>query len=266
MILRIEIAPDDFYEGKLKTFDDLTVADFITMVEFKEDEHQNPLERDRDRIMRFSGAPKRFVSHMTLSEVDEALGVINRTLEERNEIARRLHEVNTTFDKWAEEHSGSDYTVEDAQGVFEQFGLFRDSITIDGQTFTAPQVEVSAYGKWIDLQGSMDKVKDEAESLSYVEALSIMMEGEDGPYPVQGKHETDAAYGDRCYKYTDKRKALFMQCRWIDVMGIAAFFFAKWERFALITGHNMTRFRSLSQHRKRPERQVIPSDGEFLPS
>lgn len=266
MKLRIEIDAEDFYEGQLKAFDELTASDFITMVEHKEDEAQNVLERDRDRIIRFSGAPRRFVSHMTFAEVAEALGVINETLHERGEIAKKIQTIDATFDKWKEEHNGADYTTEDAQKVFEEFGLFRDRLTIDGKTFTAPHVEPSAYGKWIDLQGLMDRVKGGPETLSYIDALAIMMEGEDGPYPSQSKDETDNEYGDRCYSYIDARKALIMRAPWIEVMGIAAFFFAKWERFALITGHNMTRFQSLLPHRTSPERQVIPSGGAFLQS
>lgn len=266
MTIRLEIAPGDHFDAVIKPFHQMTVEEYIRVCETPEPETSSPLEAAQNRLMRFTGAPARIVRIMSIKEVDSALEFIQNVIEEQARIKSQFDKVHETLGKWKEDHDGADYTVDDAREVLRQFEVFKDAIEVDGVTYTAPLVEPSAFGKWIDLNNTMAALSSNPESESYVAALSIMMEGQDGPYPSQAEGEPDREYEARCAAYTSARSSLFMRAPWVDVMGCAAFFFSKWERFAVITAHNMTRFRSLMRHTTEPVLRVIPKGGEYLPS
>lgn len=264
MILRLTIAPGDHFDFEIKPFDQYTVEEYIRILEAKPDGSLNPYERRCADLMRHTGAPLRFVRGMSLDQVDEALGVIEQVTKDHDLAVHALHNVHETLGKWAEEHEGQPWTQQDAQNVLQEFGIFRTTIEVEGKTYTAPLVEPSSYGKWLDLNSAMEAEQTETES--YVRACAIMCEGEDGPYPTQGPDQTDAAYLQRCNDYTAERRRLLMQARWLDVMGCAAFFFSKWPSFAVATGHNMRSLNSWLSPKTKREPLVIPTAGEFLPN
>ena len=140
-------------------------------------------------------------------------------------------------------------------------------VVVNGRTYTAPVIEESAtFGQWIDLQEAMDVDKDvegKGETMSYVRALSILMEGADGPYPVQAADETDAAYGQRTMAYTQQRMEDFLAAPFVDVLGVAAFFFSSSDNFAAICAHSMSNLTALLPRSVEPERRIIPRGGDL---
>jgi hypothetical protein len=252
--IRIEIAPGDHFDIEVKPFDQLTVADHIRLYESNDkDQGHSSLDLLKNRIIRMTGAPSRFIRHMKASEAEELMLVLDDQIKANDRTMSAMAKVNETLENWEKEHDGEAWTLADVQAIMEQHSLFRDRIEVDGKTFTAPLVEPSSFGKWIDLSAAMS-IEGAKESESYVRACSIMMEGEDGPYPVQRDDETDAAYTMRCDAYTESRRSLFHDhARFVDVLGCAAFFFSKFERFAAICGHSMPSLQALMPRGPRPE-------------
>lgn len=264
MTIRLTLAPGDHYDFEVKPFEALTAADYIRINE-PMPEGLSPMEQSQELLMRYSGAPTRIIRIMRPHEVDAALAHINEVTRSISKAKDAMDKVHETLKNWADEHNGQHWTSADAKELLDQMGLFRDTITVEGKTFTAPDIENEAhFGQWIDLQAQMDVSTSESES--YVRSLAIMMVGDDGPYPVQGEFEGDLQYNERRDAYTKERNRLFMASPWIDCMGIAAFFFSRSQRFALITGHNMNLLNAWLSPKSRPERQVIPSGGVPMPN
>jgi len=262
MTIRLEIAPGDHFDVVVKPFHELTVADHIRLYESDhKDEGANELERAKNRLIRITGAPSRFIRYMSLEEVDRTFAAIEEQTNAHDGIHSQLAKVHEVLSRWKEEHEDADWTIEDARNVIQAHGIFNDRIEVEGRVFTAPLVEPSAFGKWIDLQDAMTTSDGEPESESYVRSLAIMMEGDDGAYPVQANAESNDDYHARCDAYTAERRRLFTNAPWVDVMGCAAFFFSKSQRFAELCGHCMSRFQSLRKHKQRPERRIIPIGG-----
>lgn len=265
MTIRLEIAPGDHFDVVVKPFHELTVADHIRLYESNElDEGATPLALVKNRIKRLTGAPERFVRAMGEKDADSVMTLLDEQTNAHDKAHKALQRVHETLSNWKDEHDGVDFTVEDARAVMQDHGLFKNWIQVGEETYLAPDVERSPFGKWIDLQEAMvaaDSSK-EAESMSYVRALAIMMEGKDGAFPVQGQDEADADYITRANEYQANRINTFKRAKWVDVMGCAAFFFSRSQRFAALCGHNMTRFRSLRPQAQEPVLRVIPKDGE----
>lgn len=269
MTIRLEISPGDHFDIAVKPFHTLTVEEHIRMYEQDDvDSGAGEMERAKNRIMRITGAPSRFVRYMTPNDVDKVLMAIEEQTNEHDRIHGALAKVNETLSKWADEHDGAEFKVEDAKQVMLDHGLFRDRFEVEGQEYTAPLVERAIHGKWIDLQGAMIAANEskDPESMSYVRALAIMMDGPDGEYPSQRQDESDAAHETRLREYIEARQRLFLHAPFVDVMGCAAFFFSKSHRFAALCAHNMRRFQSLLPPRTRPVLEIIPRDGNFLRS
>lgn len=264
MTLRLTIAPGDHFDFEVKPFDQYTVEEYIRILEAKPDETLNPLERRCADLMRHTGAPLRFVRAMSMEEVDKALTYIEHVTKDHDLAVHALHKVHETLGKWKEEHEDRDWTYQDAQDVLQEFGIFKTTIEVEGKTYSAPMVEPSGYGKWLDLNAAMEVEQTETES--YVSACAIMCEGDDGPFPIQANDQSDADYTKTCDAYTAERRRLLMQARWVDVMGCAAFFFSKWPSFAVATGHNMRSLNSLLSPKTKREPLVIPNAGEFMQS
>lgn len=261
--IRLTIAPGDHFDFEVKPFERITCREY-DRIHAPLPTDLSPLQEARELLMRYSGAPPRFVNVMRGEEVDAALAHIGKVTADLNERKSAYSKVHETLSKWAEEHDGAEFGVEDARQVLKDHDFHRTSITIEGQTFTAPDVEAASFGQWLDLQSQM--LVSTSECDSYVRALSAMMEGPDGKFPVQGEHETDHAYQERVNEYTVNRQRLFWECPWVDVAGIAAFFFSKSQRFAELCGHNMRSLNSLLSPKSRRARQVIPIDGEPMQS
>lgn len=264
MTIRLSIAPGDHYDFEVKPFEAITVADYIRI-------HQpipdglTQLEADQEVLMRYSGAPSRYVRYMRQEEVGQALAHIIEVSKELSKAKSALDLVNETLGKWQEEHDGNEWTREDAKRLLEEASIFSDKITVDGQEYTAPDIENEAsFGQWIDLQAQMQVSGTESDS--YVRAMSVMMVGPDGPYPVQGEFESDHAYTQRCGEYITKRSELFMRAPWVKAMGICAFFFSKSQRFAELTGHNTSLLNGWLSPRTKREPMVIPIGGVPMPS
>jgi hypothetical protein len=254
MTIRIELAPGDHHDIDVRPFDQLTVEDHIRLYESNdEDKGGSTLEVVKARLVRMTGMPSRFVRAMNADEVSRTMEAIDRQISANDATMNALARVHETLDKWEEEHDGQPWTIHDAQAVMDGLGIFKDSITVAGKTFTAPDVSMAPFGKWIDLSAAMS-IPNAKESESFVRACAIMMDGPDGPYPTQGEEETDLAYADRGNAYTEERRKLFTkEARFVDVLGCAAFFFSKSEHFAAITAHSMPSLRALRQHGQRPE-------------
>lgn len=263
MKIRLTIAPGDHFDIEVKPFDELTVAEHIRIYEGNEqDTGYSPLDMAKNRLVRITGAPDRFIRFMSAREVDELTRVMNEQTAAQDRTLSTMAKVYETLDQWEKEHDGKPWTVADALAVLEGHSLFRGEITVEGRTYTAPLIEETAtFGQWIDLQAAMDLKGMEAESMGYVRALAVFMQGEDGPYPVQRNDETDEDYRSRANAYTRQRMRDFQAARFIDVLGVAAFFFFRSERFAAICAHSMTRFQSLTRHSHDPTPKVIPTDG-----
>lgn len=262
MTLRLSISDTDYFDFTVKPFHEWTVEEYIRIVE--KDPEPSDMPPEFVTLQRLTGAPSRFIRIMSMQEVDKAIAYINKVLTDKDATAHALSKVHETLANWKEEHDGEEWNVTDAKAVLQDLNIFRETITAGDRTWTAPLVEPSGFGKWIDLQQVMDI--EQTESESYVRACAVMMEGDEGPYPVQGQDQSDADYAQQCNEYTQDRRRAFMQAPWVDVMGCAAFFFSKFQRFAAITGHNMKSLRTLLSPKTKPERQVIPSGGEFMQS
>lgn len=261
--IRLTIVPGDHFDFAIKPFDQITVSEYIR-IHAPMPEGLTPLENRHEMLLRYSGAPSRYVRHMSMDEADRALKYIADVTKSLSDTKTKLNKVHETLKNWQEEHGGEEWTHADAKGMLEEFGIFCDRIEVEGKVYTAPEVEGSPFGKWIDLQAQMDVSTTEAES--YVRSMSIMMDGPDGVYPVQGEYEDDNAYNVRRDAYTAERQRLFYNAPWVQAMGISAFFFSKSQRFAAITGHNMTLLNSWLSPKSKREPRVIPSVGEFMPN
>lgn len=264
--LRITIAEGDYFDCHFPPFEQLSVADHIRIFEGKEEEGLTPLDTAKNRLVRITGAPERFIRHLTEKEVERANEYVSTCIGSHNDKLGAMATVNDTLEKWKEEHDGKDWTAEDAKTLVESLGIFRPSITHNSKTYTAIPLGGTYYGQWIDLQHAVAELKDAPESELYARALAILMHGEDGSYPVQGNDESDHDYSKRANAYTHSRIQFFLSAPWVDVMGCAAFFFSNVDDFALICSHSMKLFRSLRGRNLRPERRVIPIGGEFGPS
>ena len=264
MTLRLTIAPGDHFDFEIKPFSEYTVADYMRIMDSPVDETLNPFERRCADLIRHTDAPLRFVRSMSLEQVDEALAVIDQVTKEKDGAQHALHKVHETLASWAEEHDGQEWNYLDAQNILQDLGVFKERIEVGGKVYTAPLVEPSSFGKWIDLQAAMDAEQTETES--YVRACAIMVEGDDGPYPVQGEHQSDAHYAEQCDAYTQERRRLLTEARWVDVMGCAAFFFSKWPRFAEVTGHNMPNLNRLLSPKTKRTRMDFPDVGALMQS
>lgn len=254
MTIRIELAPGDHHDITVKPFDQLTVEDHIRLYESNDEDHgSNPLEVVKARLVRMTGMPSRFVRAMNADEASRTMKAIDAQIRENDSTMDALAKVHETLEKWEEEHDGQAWTIFDAQQVMEGLGIFKDRITVGGKEFTAPDLAMATFGKWIDLSAAMS-IPNAKESESFVRACAIMMDGPDGPYPTQRDDETDLAYADRCNAYTEERRALFTkEARFVDVLGCAAFFFSRSEHFAAITAHSMPSLQALRPHGQRPE-------------
>lgn len=263
MTIRIIITPGDHFDIEVKPFDELTVADHIRIYESDaKDTGYNNLDMAKNRLIRITGAPDRFIRFMSAKKVDELTRVMNEQTAAQDRTLSTMAKVYETLNAWEKEHEGKAWTVDDARAVLEDHRLFRGEITVEGRTYTAPKImEDATFGQWIDLQAAMDLKGMEAESMGYVRALSILMQGEDGPYPVQANDESDEAYRGRANAYVQQRHRDFLAARFIDVLGCAAFFFFNSERFAAICAHSMTRFQHLTRHSVEPTPKVIPTGG-----
>lgn len=266
MTIRLEIAPGDHFDVTVPAFEELSVADHIRLFESNaKDEGSTPLEIAQNRLIRITGAPSRYIRYMTPKEVDECFGAIEAMMSDHLRTHSSLAKVMETLDKWEDEHEGKAWTLEDARQVMDGHGLFRQVIEVSGRSYTAPLIEQSAtFGQWIDLQACMGLEGPESES--YVRACSIMMDGQDGKYPVQGPAESDHEYSTRVDAWTEQRRRDFTDARFVDVLGCAAFFFSSSERFAAICGHSMSSLARLIRPSSVPERTVIPSGGEWMRS
>ena len=193
--IRLRLGPDDAFDIVVKPFDELTTADHIRIYESEaKDEGYNELDRTKNRLVRITGAPDRFIRFMRQHEVEELVRVINEQTAAQDRTLGTLAKVYETLNNWEKEHNGKAWTIDDARAVLEDHSLFTTTIEVNGRTYTAPLVEEATFGQWIDLQAAMDMKGLEAESMGYVRALSILMQGEDGPYPVQANDESDADY------------------------------------------------------------------------
>jgi len=265
--IRLTIAEGDHHDIVVKPFDQLTVAEHIRIYENdSKDEGYNPLDTAKNRLVRITGAPDRFIRYMRSAEIDELVRVLDEQVTANNMVMGKLAKVRETLDAWEKEHNGQTWNLADARAVLEGHSLFTTTITVNGRTYTAPFVEEATFGQWIDLQSAMDVVGGEPESMSYVRALAVMMTGEDGPYPVQENEENDTDYRTRANAYTQQRRADFLAAPFVEVLGAAAFFFSNSERFAAICAHSMSRLRSLTRHGAEPVRRVIPIGGGLMPS
>ena len=259
--LRITIADGDHYDVSLTPFDKMPVRDFIRLAESEDEQGGTQLERDKNRLIRITGAPERFIRYMLPEEVERTYRYVEEILTRSQENAGRLSKVHETLAGWHEAH-GRDWTVDEARAVMEDLGLFRPTITVNEEEFSAKPLGKASYGQWIDLEAAVHELKDSPESELYVRSLAIMMHGQDGSYPVQDRDEQDAEYENRCEVYTKRRHVLFMGAPWVDVMGCAAFFFFNDQRYAAICNPSMTRFRNLSAPSPSVGQRIMPSDGE----
>lgn len=252
------------YDTDIKPFHELSVSEYITLAEAHVNyESTEDLAVAMETIYRFTGVPKEVVREQSVDTIIDILRYIHDQVFSRDDFMERFNKVHEALSKWEEEHEGNAYTKADAQALMEQFTLFRDRIEVDGRVWTAPDPEFAPFGKWVDLQGAMNKHEaraDGLESEAYVAALSAMMVGDDGPFPVQGTL-SDEEYNAKTEAYMEARREVFMRAKWVDVMGCAAFFFSKSQRFAGLTSASMSRFQNLQPHRTKPVLRIIPSVG-----
>jgi len=264
MTLRLTLSDTEHYNVTVKPFDELSVSEYITLAEEQANYGDvSDLHTAMMTIHRFTGCPLEVIYHQSPETVAHILRAIHDQVFSRDDFMDRFNKVHEALSKWEEEHEGNAYTKADAQALMEQFTLFRDRIEVDGRVWTAPDPEFAPFGKWVDLQGAMNKHEaraDGLESEAYVAALSAMMVGDDGPFPIQGKL-SDEQYNAKTEAYMEARREVFMRAKWVDVMGCAAFFFSKSQRFAGLTSASMSRFQNLQPHRTKPVLRIIPSVG-----
>lgn len=268
--LRITIAEGDHHDIELLPFDKISTRDFIRIAETDDTEGTSDLSKEKATLIRVTNAPERFIRYMTDEELGLAYQYVTEVLQSSNDHSRKLGQVQETLDKWEQEH-GTMWTMADAKDVLTDFGIFRPSITVHAgtdneETFDARPLNNTIYGQWIDLEATVHDMQDRPESELYVRALSTLMHGQDGRYPVQGRDEEDEEYDQRRTIYTQRRNALFMGAPWVDVMGCAAFFFFNEQRFAEITARSMTRFRNLSGRNWNAGQRIIPEGGVSIQS
>lgn len=252
--------PANIKEVVLRPFHELTVEEYIRIAESGEqDEGGHPLITARNRMARLLGIETRWVSVMSWEEIEQLDGVIADWYAKNDDLKVRTAKVNETLADIAKDR-GEPFTSEDVRKVMDQFTLFQDMLTIDGRTFRAPhhieEPGSSKFGQWISLQDAMSR--EGAETEAYLRALAIMLIEDEGElWPAE---DADAI------AFMDARVKLFRQAPFVTIMGIAAFFFSRSKRFALLCASRMTRFRSLLPPAIEPTSRVIPDDSELTRS
>lgn len=251
--IRLEIAEDDHHIIDLKPFDALTVEEHIRLFEAGSDE-----ETDAEYMQRALLLPQRFARVMRRDETERVASIIAQWHAQNNGLVEAMRKVSDSLSDF-ENANGRPWSFDDAKAIMEAHGVFRSSITIEGRTFAAPdRIDIeSTAGQWADLEDALNvdeeapKHQRETESATYVKALAILMRevNADGSkqmgYPAQGKDESDDAFAERLGQWIMDRRALFMRAPWIEVMGCAAFFFAKSNYCALYTSRRWSLFRGL---------------------
>lgn len=252
---RLEIAPGDHFDVVLKPYSELTVEEHVRIFE------EEVEETKQDYLHRAFGVPKRFARVMKPHEVDMAIERSKQWMEQNDARLRSMREVIDTL-KDFQTANERPWTLKDAREILEQHGIYRDRIEAEGRTFIAPKnidLDTSA-GQWSDLEEAMiaDKRLPEdqrpPESLNYCKVLSILMQevtdaGVEVHYPAQHSDESDNEYGARLGRWLVDREALFRRCRWVDVAGVAAFFFSRSDYARMFTSHRWTLFQELTRQR-----------------
>lgn len=250
--------PANIKEVVLVPFDQLTVEEHVRIFERDaEDEGGTPLLTARNRLARVLGIETRWVSVMSMAEVDDAFTFVQGWYDQNNGLRERMAKVHETLEDFENAHERP-FNSKDVAAVMADFQLFRDSLTVDGRTFRAPHnIEAeSCFGQWIDLQEAM--TVEQPESEAYIRALAIMM--------VEDGGEAWPSDAEALRAFIVDRTALFRKAAFVDALGCAAFFFSRSERFAVLCGFRMTRFQSLLRPASEPTSRVIPSDSALTQS
>lgn len=265
LTIRLTIEEGDSFDFRLKPFHKLTTAEHIRIYEEVEDENTLylwPTDKAKALLKRISGAPDRYIRYLSIREVEAIMAKIAEMNRENDRLHNAVSRVKETLEQWEKEHDGQPWTLEDAIAVLQDHSMYCTEITVNGRTYTAPNIEEAAsFGQWIDLQAAMSAEEKGTEGSSYVRALAIMMAGPDGHYPVQSNDESDSAYSERTAAYTRQRHADFMAAPFIQVLGAASFFFSRSSYFAAICAHNMSSLLALLPQPVEPVRRALPSDG-----
>ena len=277
MTIRLEIAPGDHFDIAVKPFEELTARDYIRIFEKGPDD---PLkETPREVLQRVFNVPERFARIMTPDEIGQVLTTYVDWHKGKFEASDRMKALQDTLKDIEQAHKRK-ATLAEVREALEQHRIFRDRIEVDGRVFIAPEridTEANA-GQWGDLEAAMAVDDEQPEHLrateteTYVKALSILMREQDidgtklPGYPAQEKEETADAYTVRLGEYLTARRSLFMRSKWIDVMGVAAFFFSKSQYCALYTSRRWNLLRALTKQPKLQEPRGFLLAGEVISS
>lgn len=277
MTIRLEIAPGDHFDVTVKPFEDLTAADYIRI--FEKGPEDPTKETPREVLQRVFGVPERFARIMTPDEIEQVLTTFVDWHKGNFAASERMAALKDMLKDIEQAHKRK-ATLAEIREALEQHRIFRDRIEVDGRVFIAPEridIEATA-GQWGDLEAAMAVDDEQPEHLrateteTYVKTLSILMREQDidgtklPGYPAQGKDETAEEYTVRLGDYLTERRALFMRAPWVDVMGVAAFFFSKSKYCALYTSQRWNLLRELMRQPKLPEPRGFLLAGEVISS
>lgn len=243
-VIRIEVGPE-VHEFPVKRFDQITLADYIRIMDAPEGEQQYEM------VSRVFGIPRRITLAMTTPERAGLLKWYGEWITNGDELQKRIAAVSTGLKELATKEKRN-WTHKDMREALKAAGLHTTSIEVDGKTYHVPQRldNTGLWDQWIKLQKAQeahDKRKDMEQKLyATILAIFCMQEGE--TWPVQRNDETDNAFADRFADWYMPRLDLFSRAKYIDAQSVCAFFFSSSLEFEGITHPSLTRFPRSNQH------------------
>jgi hypothetical protein len=282
MPIIIDEAANDIFDVIIPSFHHMTTAEHLRICDKETDG-----ETVHERLLRITGAKERFIKYMKLPEAEGALNAIEVFMTNRFDVLSTLNKAKETLDNWEKEHEGKVFTVDDARDVLMQHGVLREWIETPSGYYKVIDVDKDAtFGQWVDLTTIIGTKRDAHETEVYVDALAHILEGpypvraagEDDDtfmaraskmiprYPVERDDETAFEYEVRRERYLQGKRNDMLAARYIDVIGAAAFFFTRSERFAHLLAPVCPRLLQLRPQWKRPEVLNLPDVGDLIRS
>ena len=258
---------DDYVDLPWKPFHELTVAEHIKIYETPDptfpDTPRGELERLKHTCEKI-GVPSRVTMVMRKHELEAMIDMHNAWNRDNDLAVGSLAKVHQAMEDFAEAN-GKDWVISDAKEAMQRFSIFRDSITVQGRTFKAPELidRDTTTGQWLELIGIFESFGTSPESELYARCCGTLMMEEGERWPIQGKDEDTDTFNTRFEEWRVPRDGMFTKAPWVEVMGCAAFFFCNSERFRLVTATSLPRFRTIAGYSTGQGPVSIPSTSEL---
>lgn len=249
--LRIIVTDQEVHDIPIRSFEQLTVADYLRISEPRDNEppHQT--------VARVFNIPTRITWVMKVHEVEALFEWYGKWMKEGAKAWGSVEAVQGLL-KDAEE-GGEPMKAAQALEVLKAHSLYRATIEVDGVKYIVPQHldQDTVWGQWLSLQALAESHSGpEAELYPNVMAVLCLEEGE--RYPTANEGETQDAFDARYSEWMVRRRATFRKARFVDALACCTFFLSSSSRFAETMRPLMTSFHNWS---KRPTGPTPPPTG-----